>query len=79
MLLQHLYESFGFLRAGAELRKIHFAEVMGASVVLSAHEYVPLLTTACVCVTLQEWNEMHHLQVRVRAGGGGSAALHQMC
>jgi hypothetical protein len=23
----HLYESFGFWRAGAELRKIHFAEV----------------------------------------------------
>lgn len=33
----HLYESLGFWRAGAELRKVHFAE---------------------------EWNEMHHLQVR---------------
>lgn len=33
----HLYESIGFWRAGAELRRIHFAE---------------------------EWNEMHHLQVR---------------
>jgi hypothetical protein len=33
----HLYESLGFWRAGAELRKVHFAE---------------------------EWNELHHLQVR---------------
>jgi hypothetical protein len=27
LAVQHLYESFGFWRAGAELRKIHFAEV----------------------------------------------------
>lgn len=33
----HLYESLGFWRAGADLRRVHFAE---------------------------EWNELHHLQVR---------------
>ena len=33
----HLYESLGWWRAGAALRKVHFAE---------------------------EWNELHHLQVR---------------
>lgn len=33
----HLYESLGWWRAGAELRRVHFAE---------------------------EWNELHHLQVR---------------
>ena len=40
----HLYESLGWWRAGAELRKVHFAE---------------------------EWNELHHLQVRrARVVGG---------
>jgi hypothetical protein len=43
----HMYESLGFWRAAAELRKIHFAE---------------------------EWNELHHLQVRGAGAAGGPPA-----
>jgi ubiquinol oxidase len=47
----HLYESLGWWRAGAELRKVHFAE---------------------------EWNELHHLQVRNPAGCGCACLQHPM-
>lgn len=44
----HLYESLGWWRAGAALRKVHFAE---------------------------EWNELHHLQVRSHVACVAAASL----
>eukprot|EP00197_Chlamydomonas_leiostraca_P008573 CAMPEP_0202884810 /NCGR_PEP_ID=MMETSP1391-20130828/41340_1 /ASSEMBLY_ACC=CAM_ASM_000867 /TAXON_ID=1034604 /ORGANISM="Chlamydomonas leiostraca, Strain SAG 11-49" /LENGTH=484 /DNA_ID=CAMNT_0049568041 /DNA_START=96 /DNA_END=1550 /DNA_ORIENTATION=- len=65
----HLYESFGWWRAAAELRKIHFAEEWNELHHLQIMEFWRAGAELRKIHFAEEWNELHHLQIMESLGG----------
>ena len=60
----HLYESIGWWRIGANVKRIHFAEE-----VRPAPRFVALRSVDLASAVRLQWNELHHLLIMESLGG----------